>query len=95
VTAHTARSTTLTVNGCDSTPPTATRSSEQKYSDLTASNQPPSTLYCRNTHKCFSRGTPSYVFSRSTKIRRHSPVSTGFWGLSLPKKISKPPQIKT
>ena len=36
--------TTPTVNGCDLTPSTRTETSEQEYSDLTASNRRPSTL---------------------------------------------------
>ena len=34
---------------------------------MTASNRRPSAPYSRNTPQSFSRGTPSYAFSRSTK----------------------------
>jgi len=43
-------------------PPTQAQTSEQEYSDLTASNRRPSTPYSRNTTQGFSRGTqPCFV----------------------------------
>jgi len=64
---HPCRSLTPTVNGHDLTLPTRTQTSEQEYSDLTASNRRPSTSYSLNTPQSVSQGTRSYAFSRSTK----------------------------
>jgi len=50
---HPCRSPTPTVNGRDLTFLTWTQTSEQEYSDLTASNRRPSTPYSRNTPKAF------------------------------------------
>ena len=47
------QSPTPTVNGCDLTPPTRTQTSEQEYSDLTASNRRPSTLPTAFHEECF------------------------------------------
>jgi len=66
------RSPTPTVNGHDLTFPTRTQTSDQEYSDLTASNRRPSTPYARKTPQSFSRGTRSYAFSRSTKHAKTS-----------------------
>ena len=64
---HPCRSPTSTVNGRDLTLPMRTQTSEQEYSDLTASNRRPSIPHSRNTPESFSRGTRSYAFSRLTK----------------------------
>ena len=64
---HPIRSPTATVNGFDLTLPTRLQTSEQDYSDLTASNRRPLTPYSRNTLQSFSRGTRSYAFPRSAK----------------------------
>ena len=56
-----------TAYGCDLTLPTQTQTSEQEYSDLTASNRLPLTPYFCNTPQSVSRGTRSYMFSTSTK----------------------------
>jgi len=53
------RSPTPTLNGRDLTLPTRTQRSEQKYSDLAASNRRPSTPYSRKTPQSFSKGTQS------------------------------------
>jgi len=65
------QSQTPTVNGCDLTPPTQTQTSEQEFSDLTASNRRPPTSYSRNTPQSFSRWTRSYTVSTSTNVGRH------------------------
>jgi len=64
---HPCQSPTPTVNGRDLTLPTRTQTSEQEYSDLTASNRRPSTLYSRKSPQSFWRGTQSHAFSKSTK----------------------------
>ena len=64
---HPCGSPTPTVNGQDLTLPTRTQTSEQEYSDLTASNGRPSTPYSPNTPRSFSQGTRSYAFSTLTK----------------------------
>ena len=54
---HRCRNPAPTVNGCDLTPPTRTQTSEQEYSDLTASNRRSSTPSSRNIPERFSRRT--------------------------------------
>jgi len=61
------RSSTPTVNGHDLTLPTQTQTSEQEYSDLTASNKWPSIPHSQKTPQSFSQGTRLYAFLRSTK----------------------------
>ena len=83
VSTHSCQSPTPTVSGRDLTFLTWTQTSEQEYSDLTASNRQSSTLYSRNTTQSFSPVTRSYAFSRSTK-----PVQKVF-GILPKNKISK------
>jgi len=65
---HLCRSSIPTVNRRDLALPIRTQTSEQEYSDLTASNnRRPTALYIRNTPQCFSQGTRLYAFSRWTK----------------------------
>jgi len=73
------------VTGCDLTPPTREQTSEQEYSDLTASNRQQPTPRFRNTSKRLSPGTWSYAISVTTKISAISGVGTG--GASASRKI--------
>ena len=50
---HPCQSPIPTMNGGDLTLPTATQTSEQEYSDLTASNRRPTKPYSRNTPQSF------------------------------------------
>jgi len=59
---HVCRRPTPTVNGRDLTLPTRKQTSEQEYSELTASNMQQSTPHSRNTTQSYSRGTWSYAF---------------------------------
>jgi len=54
------------VNSCDLTPPTRTQTSEQEYSDLTASNRRLSRPYSRNPPKAFHE-EPGRVLPRGRK----------------------------
>jgi len=63
------------VNVCDLTPVTQTQTSEEKYSDLMASNRWLSALYSCNTSQSFSRGIQSYAL-RLTKLKLDQCIST-------------------
>jgi len=64
---HHYESPTPSLNGCELTLSTGTQSSGQEYSYLTASKRHPSTPYCHNTSRSFSRWTWPYTFPRWTK----------------------------
>jgi len=70
VSTHPCWSPTPTVNDRDLTLLTRTQTSEQEYSDLTASNRHPSTPYTHNTPQSFSRGIWLYAFLRLTSMCR-------------------------
>jgi len=88
---HPCWSPTPMVNGHDLTLPTRTQTSEQEYSDLTASNRRMSTPYSRNTPQNFSQGTRSFlevdkacedvfsIFPRFLKILLESEI----WSVAL------------
>ena len=59
---HHCQNPTPTVNGCELTPSTGTKSSEQECSYLTASKRRRATLYSHNTPKLFTTNPAIYFF---------------------------------
>jgi len=81
---HPCQNPTSTVNGCDLTPPTRTKTSEQEHSDMTASYRRPSTPHSEQTPRTFREESGRMLSCASLNLLHFASGITG----AMPSDIS-------